>query len=187
MYSPHSGHLLANNEMLKQLVGIIEIVVDNDEVVGVRLLGVGHLALSSSDSLLQRLGGLGASARKSLSQLLDGRRGHKQISRVEIRLLDGLDALHINVQNALSVLVGHVLDRRDGGTVVVAGELRPLDEGFLLNELLELLHSHKVVVLAVHLAITGLSGGEGDGKAESVGVLGQQSLEQRGLAGSRGS
>jgi hypothetical protein len=179
--------LLSNNKLLELLVGLVEIIVNNDKIMGSRLLGVGELSLGSSQTLLQRLVGLRSSAGESRSQLLDGRRSDKKVSGLEIGLLDGLDSLHINVENALLVVVGHLLDSGDGGAVVVASELGPFDEGSILNQLFELVHSHKVVVLAVDFSVSGLSGGVGNGEAEPVGVFGQQSLEKSGLAGSTGA
>lgn len=151
---------LLGDELSELGVGLVEVVVDNDLVVGALLLRVGELGLSGSQTLLQRLGGLGATSLESLSEVLDRGRSNKKESGVKIGLLDRLDALHVNVENTSLLLeIRDLADSGDGGAVVVARELGPFNESVLGNDVLELVDGDKVVVLAVDLAGSGASGG----------------------------
>lgn len=148
--------LLLEDEVLQLGVRGLQVIVDNGQVVGTRA-GVFQLGKRRVESLFQRLRGLGASARQSLSENVHRGGGHEQEAGVEVCVLDRLDPLHVDVQYARLAALGHVVHGLDRRAVVVARKLRPLDELVVLDHGLELVHADKIVVPAVHLAGPGRS------------------------------
>lgn len=126
--------------------------------MGVFLFGVVHFLGSLFKTGLEGVCGLGAPALETLFQVVQGRRGDEEEAGVEVGLLDGDNTLHIDIQNALlALLLGDVLNGRHRRAVVVVGELRPLNEGALFNQVLEFGNRNKMVLLAVGLARARLS------------------------------
>jgi hypothetical protein len=91
--------------------------------------------------------------------------------------------LHLNIQNTSPAPIPHILDSLHAGAVKVAAKLRMLDEAILLDQLLELLAGDEVVLAAVLLAGARAAGRVRDAEAVAVGVLGEEALEEGGLAG----
>lgn len=91
--------------------------------------------------------------------------------------------LHLNVQNAAPAPVPHVLDRLHAGAVEIAAELRVLDKPIGLDQLCEVVARDEVVLAAVLLAGARVAGGVRNAEAVAVGVLGEEALEEGGLAG----
>lgn len=174
--------VLSQNELLELSVGLVQIVIDNDLVMGAgfRIL---ELSRGSSDSLCDGVLSLGTSTHQSLPQRLDRRRTQEQEAGVNATLLDRLDTLHVNVQETDLVLLGNIINGLDGGTVVVARELGPLDEFLLVDQLLEVIDGGEVVVYTVLFTGSWLSGGVGDGKTKLVWVFSKQFFQKSGLAG----
>lgn len=118
---------------------------------------------------------------------------------------DLLDALHLDVEHAHLAGLGDGGDGREGGAVGVAGEGGVFDEGVGGDEGGEGRRGGEVVVLAVDFAGArragcvcrrvvregdvkrGARGGTGDGEAEDVGVVGEETLEDGGFAGAGGA
>ena len=90
--------------------------------------------------------------------------------------------LHLNVQDTCAALLGNVVDGLDAGAVRVAAKSGVLNEALLLDEVVESLPRHKVVLAAILLAGTRPTGRVGDAEAEPVGVLLKQALEDGRLA-----
>jgi hypothetical protein len=91
--------------------------------------------------------------------------------------------LHLNVQNTSSPPLPHILDSLHTSAVEVAAELRVLDEAVRLDKLLEILAGDEVVLATVLLAGARAAGRVRDAEAVAVGVLGEEALEEGGLAG----
>ncbi|QFZ30189.1 hypothetical protein EJF18_70267 [Clavispora lusitaniae] len=176
--------LLGQNKVLELLVGLVQVVVDNDQIVGASS-SVLHLSSGSGDSLGNGILSLGASSSQSLLQSLDRRRRHKQVSGVNGRSLDRLDTLHINVQETDLVGLDHVFNGLDGRAVVVTRESGPLDELLLVNHLLEILHLGEVVVHTINFAGSRRSSGVGNRKAKLVGELSKELFQKSGLTSAR--
>lgn len=177
--------------------------------MGVFLFGVVHFLGSLFKTGLEGVCGLGAPALETLFQVVQGRRGDEEEAGVEVGLLDGDNTLHIDIQNALlALLLGDVLDGRHRRAVVVVGELGPLNEGTLFNQVLEFGNRNKMVLLAVGLARARLSSRvylltlvrsskavyfpvmhllTRNREPESIRELGKQLLQQSRLARARGS
>jgi hypothetical protein len=81
-------------------------------------------------------------------------------------LLQLLDAFHLDVENAGLARALGGLHGRDAGAVVVAAELRVLEEAALRDELLEFAVGDEVVVFAVDFA-----GARGAGGVCGVGAV----------------
>lgn len=116
----------------------------------------------------------GSAPTQTLTQGCQRRRGDEQIYRIEIGLLDLADTLRLwtlgvyseggstarethlrlNVQDAATPRACDLPDCERAGAIEVARELGVLDEGTLLEQLLELVAGDKVVLLAVLLART---------------------------------
>lgn len=151
--------LVFEDEFLQFPVGLIQVIVDNSVVVGTGG-SIIHLGGGGSQSLGDGVVGFGASANQSCLQILDGWWGDEQESGVQIDLgLDRFDTLHIDVQDTGLPGVDDLLDRCYGGTVVVAGELGPLDELVALDHGFEVFDSGKVIVLTVNLTRSSISSG----------------------------
>lgn len=91
--------------------------------------------------------------------------------------------LHLNVQNACSALISHVLHSLYARPVEVASELRMLNEATLVHHLQEVLFGGVVVVYSIFLAVSRTSCGMRHGEPESIGVRFEEALEESGLAG----
>jgi hypothetical protein len=78
--------------------------------------------------------------------------------------------LHLNVQNTCPSLLSDRLDRLHAGTVVVAAELRMLDECILRNELSEVFYGREVIGDTLFLTVARRASRMRDGEAEAVGV-----------------
>lgn len=90
--------------------------------------------------------------------------------------------LHFNVQQHDAALFRLLLNRHLAGAVAVAAKLGVLDEAVLGDEVLKVLHRHKVVVLAVLLARPRGAGGVRDGQAKGVRVALKEEVVEGALA-----
>lgn len=81
------------NEVVELLVGSLEVVVDNDEVVDAWRLGELELLVGLGEALLDAGLGLGAAASQALLELLDRRRRDEDVAGGDARVFDLLDAL----------------------------------------------------------------------------------------------
>lgn len=145
-------------------------------------LSVLHFAGGSVESARDGVVGLRAAADQPLAQLVDAGGRDEQVAGVQLGLrLHGLHALHVDVQNALLALFDNVLHGAHGGAVVVAAELRPLDEAALLDHLLERLRAREVVVAPVHLPGPRRARRRRHAEPERLRKLREQLLEQRGF------
>lgn len=178
--------LLIHNECLELSVSLLQVIIDDDLVMSASV-SVLHLSSSGGDSLLQRLWGFSTSVRQSLTKSLDGRRADKQVSSVQVGVLDRLNTLHIDVQQTLLSLLRNIFDGLNRGTIVVTRELSPFDEQVFIDGLLELVNRKEMVVSAVDLAFSRLSGGIGYRKTKSAGELSEQLLQEGRLTGAGGA
>ena len=95
--------------------------------------------------------------------------------------------LHLNVQQHNPALRRLLLDSLLASPVPVAPELGVLHEPFVVDEVLKVLHLHKVVVYAVGLASAGRAGGVRDGEGEGVRVALEEEAVEGALADARGA
>lgn len=148
-----------NDVLLQLLVALFKIIIDNHLVVVARNRRKRQLLLCLRQTLLNiRLLVRSTTPQTLLENLLAWRLDEDEFG-VEVRLLDLLDTLHLNVEDADAALGRYVLDSGNRGAVVVAGELGVLDEGVLRDELEEGILGDKVVGLAVNLSSAGRAGG----------------------------
>lgn len=81
------------DELVELLVGSLEVVVDNDEVVDAGGLGVLELLAGLGEALLDAGLGLGAAAAQALLELLDRGWRDEDVAGGDARVFDLLDAL----------------------------------------------------------------------------------------------
>lgn len=146
------------------------------------LLTEHDLLTSSIQSQLQTFLGLCAAALQSTLQLLDGRGLDEHVQPIQVRVLDLLHALHLNVQHTDLAVGLHLLHGRYTRAVHVAAELGRLQELIGQHSPLQLFSGHVEVVHAVLLSGPGLTGGVRYREAKGVRVLFHELLEQRALA-----
>lgn len=161
---------ISRAKRLKLLPSPLKLIIDNDLVEHALLACKLQLLLRLRQPLLNRILAIRLAAPQPLLQDLETRGLQTEIAGAELRLLDLLDALHLDVEDAGAVVGGDVLDALHAGAVAVAAELRVLDEGARADELAEALFGHEVVLAAVLLAWARGAGCVGDGEAEARGV-----------------
>mmetsp|Transcript_38244 Transcript_38244/g.89930 ORF Transcript_38244/g.89930 Transcript_38244/m.89930 type:complete len:241 (-) Transcript_38244:37-759(-) len=162
-------------------VCFLHIVVHDDAVEEARLVHVGQLALRVRESCLERLLVLGAAAAEPPLELLKRGRRHEDEDGVQVRLLDQLGALHVDVEQAGLACGPHVLHPLDGRAVHVGVHTRVLDELTPRDRFLHVLFLHEVVVHAVNLPGPRLPRGVAHREAEVLRVLRHQPVEERAL------
>lgn len=84
---------IRRTESLELRPSLLKIIVDNDLIMHTRSLRVRNLVLSLLQTRQNRFLAVRSAAPQPLLQDLDGRRLQEEEARVEIRLLDLLDAL----------------------------------------------------------------------------------------------
>ena len=133
------------------------------------------------------IGAVLAAAVQPLAQFFPTRRQDEDQDRVRKQPLDLQCALPVDLERHV-VAVGDV-----GGdlglrrAVEIAVHLRPLEEVAALDHAPERRHVDEVVLAAVLLAGARAAGRVRDAEAVAVGVLGEEALEEGGLAGARGA
>lgn len=98
--------LFAESYGLKLGVCAVEVVVDDDEVMRVGLLGVCDLEQGGVEALLDGLGRVGTATLEASAEGGDGRRRDEEEDWIEVRLLDLADALDFDVEDAAPALGG---------------------------------------------------------------------------------
>lgn len=147
-------------------VGFFKIVIDNNSVVGTRLLRVLELILCLCQALVQAILGLRTAAAQATLQLLKGRWCQEKEASVEIAELDllhtlescqSLDShinvnkspastyLHLDIKNTDPLLLCNGLHGLLASTVVVAAKLSVLYKAIFGNEIEEVGFRDKVV------------------------------------------
>lgn len=147
-----------NNPVPQLGVRLLDVIVDNNLLVGARKLGELQFILCLRQSLGQRVLGLGTSATKTLLQFFQRRRGKEQEARIQIGLLDLLHTLHFDIKDTDALLLGNVLDGLHGSSVVVSTELSMLDKAIGGNKVEESLLGDEVIFTAVLFAGARLTG-----------------------------
>ena len=137
--------------LLKFLVAGLEVVVNDDAVVCARV-GVRQLGDALLQPCLNGLLVLAPAAAQPALELLDRRWLEKDILGVKVRLLDLLDAFHLDVEDAHAPLLGQLLDGGHGGAVRAPGKRCVLDEAIGVDQRLKDLGRHEVVFFSVRLA-----------------------------------
>lgn len=175
----------------------IEVVIDDDLVVLALGLAILNLVLGLRKSFLDCLFGRVTAAAQPLLQDLHAGRLDEAYSRVQTALLQLLDALHLDVEDAdplalsrgavdaLALALGHILHGLLGRAVVVAAELGVLFERVLRNHGLELVRRREVVVDPVLLAGAGLASRVRDAEPKQLRVVREQPLDECRLARAR--
>ena len=137
--------------LLKFLVADVEVVVNDDAVVRARV-GVLQLGDALLQACLNGLLALAPAAAQPVLELLGRRWLEKHILGVKVRLLDLLDAFHLDVEDAHAPLLGQLLDGGHGGAVRAPGKRCVLDEAIGVDQRLKDLGRHEVVFFSVRLA-----------------------------------
>lgn len=88
--------LLALSDLFEELVGAVEIVVNDDEIVHVGLLGEGDFGEGGLEALLDGGFGFGAAALEAVAQGGHGGWGDEEVDGVEVGLFDLADTLERN-------------------------------------------------------------------------------------------
>lgn len=130
---PCTNLRVSRAKRLKFLPRFLKIIINNDLVKNTLLLRKLQLLLGLRQTLRNSILAIRLSTPQPLLQDLQTRRLQTEVASPELRLLDLLHTLHLNVEDARAVLLRDVLDRLDAGAVAVAAELRVLDEGAARN------------------------------------------------------
>lgn len=150
--------------LLQQSICLVEVVVDNNPIVGALLPCILHLLRGHGQPLLHRFGGLCSSTYQPLFESRERRWGDKDVDWVQGRVV-GLDEFHTlcvdvedgttGVRASIGTFDAFGRDIRDsfcGGAVAIAAELGMFEEGAGLNEVFEFLAGDVVVGLTANLA-----------------------------------
>ena len=134
------------------------------------------------ESLLDAGFSLRSTATKTSLKGLGRWRRNEDVASRDVGLLNLLDALHLDVEEDNSALLGLLLDGHLAGAVAVAAKLGVLDEAVLANQVFKLLHGHIVVVHAFLLAGARGSGSVRDGQAKGVWVALEEEVVEGAFA-----
>ena len=155
--------MLCRDDILDRGDGALDGVVHDDVLIAP---ADGDLFPRASHAPREALLRLGTAAAQAVLQLLDGRRQQEDEQPVRAFLHDVQGALNVDLEQDILPRRAPLLDLLERRPVVVAVDIRMLEEASLPDELLELLLRQKVVVLAIHLAVPRRArrGGDGVGK-----------------------
>jgi hypothetical protein len=164
-------------------IGLVQIVIHDPDALDLATLPKLELLNGLVQPLPQRILVLSPSPAQPLLELVHAGRGQEAHARLQVRVaVDLAHALHLDVEDADAAGLLHGLDGGHGRAVVVAGELRRLDEAVLRLERQKVLLCHKVVFLAIALARAGRARRVRDRERKGRGVVFEEPVEECGLA-----
>jgi hypothetical protein len=164
-------YFLPQRHFLEQLVCSVEIVVDDDQIVHIRFLGVCNLLESGGEPLLGRSLCLGSAALKTRAKGREGGGRDEEVDGIQgggfdlahtlrrrfcsgTRGIVGETYLGLDVQDAAAALFVNETDSLEAGTVEVAREFCMLDEGTGDDQVLEFLGWDEEVLLSMNFSWT---------------------------------
>ena len=153
------------NDTLDVFIALLKIVVDNEAVKDRVILEL-HLLGGGLQANLDLLLSFSAADTEALFELFHARRGDEDEVSGELDAAHRLAALDIEIEQSEFSRVNNGVGSGVRRSIETAVNLGSFNKLLLSLELLELLHSHKVVSDTIDLANARSAGGVGDGVAE---------------------